>query len=570
MKNTILHWTSALLASTALLLTACSSDDDTKDDSAVLPVFPEMATLSIPAGETSCEVTFTPNMDWTVSIPTDPETARWFKISDGTIETFSITGKASTSPVTIYVTTIDQETFDETPVCEVSLTMGGQTQVIAKVTRGNLAREFSLYASTYDTGIDDFTIPYVYSQNAMTKYTGTQTSFPYDEAPEGTVELKWPTRVGGFMYVFKAQGNFKWLISTPEWITATSTAIDGEDAQQITLTGKFTEENIDGAVGLIDFYDASIDKEEDPGNNAHNKYCISMPAFRDIIRHPFANVNGTFTFNAQGKYLDVNGTENDNYTTSVSSTKGIGLYAVEQRDNGWYYQADWVTIEDKWVDNGEIFQSHDYTISVTSNSGTSRTATLLALPESVNAQIKDPLYDLFNEDCTDIKPEYKQYIYATIEQEGETGGEDEKGITISYNADAQYYISMGYLTFEDLTEVDPSTDEDVLANAGEIEMGAKLYRLTYNNAMFSTDSMGSFMLSINGNYTSSTINPYGNTWLVFYDASSGMVEPGSAVIGMSGEDGKQGTTGDKGSIAFYGNTEYGPGVVARIICVRNY
>ena len=55
MKTKILHWTSVLLASSALLLSACSEDDG-KDTSETTPVFPDIATLNIPAGETSCNV----------------------------------------------------------------------------------------------------------------------------------------------------------------------------------------------------------------------------------------------------------------------------------------------------------------------------------------------------------------------------------------------------------------------------------------------------------------------------------------------------------------------------------
>ena len=55
MKTKILHWTSVLLASSALLLSACSEDNG-KDTSDPTPVFPDIATLNIPAGETSCNV----------------------------------------------------------------------------------------------------------------------------------------------------------------------------------------------------------------------------------------------------------------------------------------------------------------------------------------------------------------------------------------------------------------------------------------------------------------------------------------------------------------------------------
>ena len=110
------------------------------------------------------------------------------------------------------------------------------------------------------------------------------------------------------------------------------TAIEGEDgAYQIMVNGLFTEENIDGGVGIIDFYDANIDNTEDPGNNAHNRYCVTMPAFRDLVKHD-AN-NAVFAFNAEGQYSSTTaGTEvvDDYATAGVSSTAGLKFFVLMQ------------------------------------------------------------------------------------------------------------------------------------------------------------------------------------------------------------------------------------------------
>ena len=322
----VLQWTSILLGSAVMLFTSCSSSED---EPVVQPVFPDMATLSIPAGETTCEVTFTPNLDWTVSIPTDSETAQWFDLLDGEMAVSSISGKASTTPVTVTVVTSDQELFDEAPVCEVSLTMGGETKVIAKITRGTTARTFDLYASVYDENEDDFIMPFEFSESALEKYSGEDAP---ETAPEGAVALRWPLRVGGYMYVFKSKSNFEYLASVPAWLEVSQTAIEGEDgAYQIMVNGLFTEENIDGGVGIIDFYDANIDNTEDPGNNAHNRYCVTMPAFRDLVKHD-AN-NAVFAFNAEGQYSSTTaGTEvvDDYATAGVSSTAGLKFFVLMQ------------------------------------------------------------------------------------------------------------------------------------------------------------------------------------------------------------------------------------------------
>ncbi|HJA96897.1 MAG TPA: hypothetical protein H9920_04150 [Candidatus Alistipes faecavium] len=560
MKRMILHWTSALLVSAAMLSTAC---DTSEAEENTPPVFPELQNLTIQVGETSCDVTFTPNLDWTVSIPTDAETSKWFELRDGEMPVSSISGKASTSPVTVTVATTEQEAFDDAPTCEVSLTMGGESQIIAKISRAAAIREFEFYASAYDTNEDDFVIPYEYSETAMTKYTGTETP---ETAPEGTIELKWPLRVGSYTYTFKSKSNFDWLASAPSWLEVTPTAIADEDgAYQVVVTASLTEENQDGAVGVIDFYDASIDKNEDPGNNAHNKYCVSIPAFRDLIRFPYSDMNATFTFNADGKYvsqsLGSDETLYDNLSTTVSSTKGLKIYAVDLREQ-WYYLTDWVTIEDTWDENGGVFQQHTYTVSVAANTGEERTATLLALPQTVAANITDPDYDLFNDAGTDIKEEYKQYVYASITQDGASSSVS--GFSISPNAGSQHMFDNGSAKWEVIDSENYFYEDDYLMNFGDEFMnGVPIYRLTYNTEGCEG---GSIILSIKGSFDYTFIGVSEEyldaKWL---DAESWSDMPGktSMVVSMNVNPCE---TGVKGTIALY----QGSNVVGRIVCVRNY
>lgn len=560
MKRMILHWTSALLVSAAMLSTAC---DTSEAEENTPPVFPELQNLTIQVGETSCDVTFTPNLDWTVSIPTDAETSKWFELRDGEMPVSSISGKASTSPVTVTVATTEQEAFDDAPTCEVSLTMGGESQIIAKISRAAAIREFELYASAYDTNEDDFVIPYEYSETAMTKYTGTETP---ETAPEGTIELKWPLRVGSYTYTFKSKSNFDWLASAPSWLEVTPTAIADEDgAYQVVVTANLSEEIQDGAVGVIDFYDASIDKNEDPGNNAHNKYCVSIPAFRDLIRFPYSDMNATFTFNADGKYvgqsLGSDETLYDNLSTTVSSTKGLKIYAVDLREQ-WYYLTDWVTIEDTWDENGGVFQQHTYTVSVAANTGEERTATLLALPQTVAANITDPDYDLFNDAGTDIKEEYKQYVYASITQDGASSSVS--GFSISPDANSQHMFDNSSAKWEVIDSENYFNEDDYLMNFGDEFMnGVPIYRLTYNTEGCEG---GSIILSIKGSFDYTFIGVSEEyldaKWL---DAESWSDMPGktSMVVSMNVNPCE---TGVKGTIALY----QGSNVVGRIVCVRNY
>ena len=574
MKTKILHWTSVLLASSALLLSACSEDNG-KDTSDPTPVFPDMATLNILAGETSCNVSFTPNMDWTVSIPTDAETSKWFRLSDGVVETSSISGKASTEPVTIQVITTNQDVYDETPSCEVSLTMGGQTQVIAKVTRQTAAREFNLYASDYDELGEVFL--YTFSgTDPLTKFPDAEEN--PETAPEGSVTMQWSN--SSYQYVFKASSNFEWNLSQPAWMEEANlqdkTDENDKPYVQIRIQAKFNEETIDGAVGVLDFYDAGIDKTEDPGNNAHNKYYVQMPAFRDLIRFPYSDMNANFSFNADGKYvsqsLGSDGTLYDNLSTTVSSTKGLKFFVLVPDGYGGYYsyaandRSNWVTIEDTWDENGEVFQQHAYTVSVAANAEKERTASLLALPQTVAAGIDetmnldDQLLDASR--SYDLKEEYKQYLYASITQDGASSSVS--GFSISPDANSQHMFDNGSAKWEVIDSENYFYEDDYLMDfSDEFMNGVPIYRLTYNTEGCEG---GSIILSIKGSFDYTFIGvseEYLDAKWLSEESWSDMPGKTSMVVSMNANPCK---TGVKGTIALYQGSQ----VVGRIVCVRNY
>lgn len=578
MKNTILHWTSVLLASSALLFAACSSDDDTNDGSTTTPVFPSLASLNIPVGETSCEISFTPNMDWTISIPTDAETVKWFELRDGEIKGTSFSGKASLTPITITVETTTQENFDETPVCEVSLTMGGQTQVIAKITRQNNIREFELYLSKYNSEEDDFIMPYEYEETPLAKFDGTEAP---ESAPEGSPLFKWPIRIAGYMQVIKSSSNFNWYVSAPEWITVGEpTAIEDEaGSNQIFVNvnfDKLSEEQLDGAVALLDFYDANIDKNEDPGNSAHNRYCFELPAIRDLIRIPYADQNAILSFNADGQYvsesLGSDETLYDNFSSNVSSTKGLKFFVLQPDGYGGYYAAkeytNWVTVTDTWDENGGIFQQHPYTVDVTANTGkTRRSAALLAIPESLAKNIDEngdlDTQLLKSDGSFDVKDEYKPYLFATIEQESANSG-SEGGFSISPSSNTQHMFDNGSAKWEVIDKEDYFYEDDYLLNFGDEFMnGVPIYRLTYNTAGCEG---GSVMLTIKGafDYTFVGVSAeYLDAKWLYEEHWSDIPGETTMVISM---DFNECETGVKGTIALYQGSQ----VVGRIVCVRNF
>ena len=95
---------------------------------------------------TSGTLEIEPNQNWEVSVPT--ATAAWFWIQDETQKVWTLRGGAGASRIVIGVAELDE--FDDTRVCEVTLKMGGQSKVIATITRGTLERGFSLRTCKID------------------------------------------------------------------------------------------------------------------------------------------------------------------------------------------------------------------------------------------------------------------------------------------------------------------------------------------------------------------------------------------------------------------------------------
>ena len=444
--------------------------------------------------------------------------------------------------------------------------MGGQTEKIAKISLSNKIREFALYASTYGTVSDD-DFDYVYETTPIDRYEGSDDP---ETAPKDAIELKWPATKGSYMFVFKVSSNFEWVASTPSWLKlAQKTKIEGEDAYSVRFEAEFSNETIDGNVGVIDFYDQSVDKDDDPGNNAHNRYCISMPAFRDVIRSKDRGI--TIPFDADGYYSDGSGmTEpTQEYSLKITSTKGLKIIPIvpDGLGAGGYYantsDTNWVTVTPatEWDDAEGVMQTHTYKIQV-SSSAEPRTAELLVLPQTVAEKIdmEQSLEDQLLEGMDYVlKEEYKPYLFATINQ----SVEESAAFEIAPNSAYQAYFNDGAAKWELLDSEDYFWEDEYLFNLGQDFMeGVPIYRLTYN----SSDAEG-IQLDIKGSYaflTSYVGEDFQNDrWLAAIEND----EKTRVTVNMDQSTESTPKAGTKGHITFSANGEKKAAIV---VCVRNY
>lgn len=121
-----------------LSLISCSNDEK----AAVTPVFPECQQIEIQP-EQVCELSFNANQEWCIC-----SDRQWLKFIDEAGQFQSLTGKAGEH--TVQFTATDGAQGFEGDYAKIELTMDGQTQVIAELSRAPKTREVKMY-TTQDT-----------------------------------------------------------------------------------------------------------------------------------------------------------------------------------------------------------------------------------------------------------------------------------------------------------------------------------------------------------------------------------------------------------------------------------
>ena len=389
-----------LTAGLGLALASCSDSDTEPEAPAEIPVFPEAVEAAIVPGD-SYTLTFETNMKWEASIPASASQA--FYIEDGEHKVLTQSGEAGKAEVTIG--TYEIENFDETPSCEVTLTVGGESKVIATLTITKQERTLALYTSRMEDG--DFV--YSSSEDGL--------SYVYNEEPAETIDLAWPEARSGYMHPIMVEANFAWrLAEKSEWLVEED--YTGEAGQvEILLKADPTKYPLDG------------DKEGKfvlcARNNPDLKYAytVTIPACRD-----YYNVSGFVAqtrFNAKGKFFSAGSSSAGAWVdggahgdivcaeepvifkfAQVTETGGNTFLEADEKGS-----TNWLKIETTVSNAENVLKNYRYNITVEENAGDARDAVIVALPASVAKGLEaGELADY------DIKEEYQPYVLTRVNQ----------------------------------------------------------------------------------------------------------------------------------------------------------
>ncbi|MGM9739309.1 MAG: hypothetical protein ACI3ZP_01780 [Candidatus Cryptobacteroides sp.] len=398
------YWKSALaLLSIAALASSCE-----ESEKIVLPVFPEeMVKKTVQAGE-SVEIPLSPNLDWEASITGDG-VGNYFWLDDAGLKENKVSGIAG--DVVIKVVFSEDEELDVNRVCTVNLTMGGQTQAVAEITRLALERSFEIHTGS----ADEF------------DFARENGAYAYGESVTAAELI---TFFGNAEYAIpvKIISNYAWTLSLPDWVEADKNSGEA-GSEEIMLTALLSNDLADGKTEAAKFLDAS-------NPDIAVEFEITLPAFAGRME-----VDATdLVFNAEGqRRMPVGGYADAPGIAYALAAEGAVVKALGwDNENNWHETsfADWVDFTVKA--EGSALQTLTIEIKPQANTGAARYADIFILPASLTGVEAGDICDFNDPDCG-FKEEYKDYCIGRLEQEA---GVAVDFVTLSENPDDVYKATL--------------------------------------------------------------------------------------------------------------------------------
>ena len=264
----------AALAALAFFASCEKPQPDGPDTPEITVTFPALVEdYEVSPGE-KLALTFTPSKDWTIAVPSD--NLQWFWIADGTFKLDQRSGKASTEPVTVNIGVSETEEFDMNRSCDVTLTIGEESKVIAKYMRPAKERTLALYMAELDDAgefkLDEDGVSYVYST-----------------AEAASVTLAWSASDADFRAPLRVESNGEWTVTYPEWLTV-NVPEKTTGVTEIILTGSSLEE----VSGKIAFK---------AGDRVMKEIDVTLPSCKGLDVRTAVYEDEEFKFADEGGYL---------------------------------------------------------------------------------------------------------------------------------------------------------------------------------------------------------------------------------------------------------------------------
>ena len=400
----------SLLSVAAVLFAGVSCEvEDPQDEGTVdtIPSFPELVVEDDIEPGTVMTLKIKPNMAWTVYVP---EGDKNFKILDGNFSVYTLKGNASSEEVEVKIWTNNAESF-VVRSCEVKMTMGGETKVIAKFSLHTEGRSLETYrANLTDEGrfeVVEGGGSYVYETEPMTE--------------EDVIELVWDQYERRFCYPVRVSSNFDWNVEWPEWARADISLDSKKGDLHFEIYGVSSMLPLeDSAEGIIRFSGPEIEKT----------YKITIPPCIDKFSYTLGG-NASLNYDHAG-YLhsEMGSLSNEPVYGQIFGPEKSRIVVFELTDNG-YVEAEtsWVNVSvSPWdaLDGAPVLQLRDVEISAERYTGkTDRKAMIVFLP----ATAPEDATAILAAGGMSLKEEYESNMVPVVQ----TGCPDDY-ITFEYDA----------------------------------------------------------------------------------------------------------------------------------------
>ena len=360
-----------MLLACCVFFVACSDDDD----ETVQPVFPQSQTLSCAVGDEQV-LTFEATNDWTLT-----SSALWCSFRKGDEQVYSYSGNAGKQSVTVYVSD-DASELLKSYEAELTLIMGGQRQVICKVTRPVIGYEVKVFN-------EDETVEFTLDNPMIQDYDGKQK--------------------------LVVAANFDWKVVLPEALS--SDVVSGLAGEKVVLKPSlvkgFTKEAWQATLNFKN-------KENEVVTEAPVKY-DGIPA--DRVEFSVDNPLGTtITFSTWGDSYKIGEVEHEGempLTVTAREDKYTIVYVdykEKRNDLTWEYEYEFTRLpeEDAWFFT-EDDQKGNIQLGAGYNNEQARTGYLMVFPNAAYDQVKDDFETVVFSTQGIIKP-YDNYVAARIAQ----------------------------------------------------------------------------------------------------------------------------------------------------------
>ena len=378
------------------LFTACSSDDD-----AVTPVFPQVQTdISGAAGEVK-EFTFEANESWSLS-----SDKIWCKLIQGEkADAFVINGTAGKQTIKVKIT--DDDASNDKSVAQLFLSMGGQKVAIAEVTRS---------AAGYKLQVFDA---------AGNNITETGITVGYKDLAEQPIYNK-----------FTVKSNYRFAVTnTPAWVDLEGGFMVGTPNKDAVGGVSFKEnQGVSAKYAIAKEGNYTITFTSEDGKAAETVPVIfeGMPEDMMEITRPnkkYASEWNVWNVSLDGKVFTQNGSSLNGGETNNFTFHNFVPFTLKTLDDAYQLVVFKKTKNGLLVDESGAVklqgEKGNVKLTIEPLSSGSRTFLVYALPQAKYKTLENGPDDMLENNYTEVKIDYNNYILMEVVQKEEKKGDSE-------------------------------------------------------------------------------------------------------------------------------------------------